>query len=111
MSPRSTMRSIAILLVAVLAVSAGAQNVRAVKSGTWLGCKDKDTKNELTDYLVDNDRVAVERAAMGYMLEGRCTIFKTGERVFVVDAALFSGLVKIRREGEYVSYWTNYEAI
>lgn len=101
----------AAVAVVLLCAPAEAQTERTIKAGTWVGCVTKEQKSELTGYLVDGDRAAFESAATRYILEGRCTIFETGERVFVVDTAIFSGLVKVRRRGETRSYWTNTEAV
>ena len=103
---RTAVRAVALVSL-LLAATATAQTVRTINTGTWLGCKTKETKDELTQYIVDGDRVAYRRAATTYILEGKCVLFDEGERVYLVDTALFSGLVKLRRPGETVSYWTN----
>lgn len=58
-----------------------------------------------------NDKQAFQQALTAGLLLGECIMFKNGEVVFIVDTAIFSGLVKVRRKGELVEYWTNIEAV
>lgn len=76
-----------------------------------IGCQDRDVLSKLTRYAVDKDQEAFKTAAMAAVLSGQCIVFKKGETVFLMDTAIFSGLVQLRRKGETVEYWTNFEAI
>ena len=98
--------------VLLMAVSSSyAQSVKTIKNGNWVGCQSKKIKNELTGYAVSGDNTAYKNAAVIYVMRGECTVFEQGEQTYVEDTAIFSGLVKLRRKGEIVSFWTNIEAI
>lgn len=45
------------------------------------------------------------------MLSGDCVVLAKNETVYIVERALFSGLVKVRRRGELVEYWTASDAV
>ena len=38
-------------------------------------------------------------------------MFKDDERVYIVDTAIFSGVIKVRRQGETNEFWTNLETV
>jgi hypothetical protein len=58
------------------------------------GCRDREAKDKLTQYAVDKDDAAFNSAWEEYASTGECVILKVGTAVFVVDSAIFSGLVK-----------------
>ena len=77
----------------------------------WWGCADRDYQGKLVGYLVDGDVAAFEAAWVRGKMAGTCATFTDGELVYVADTAIWSGLVKVRRQGELQEYWTNIEAI
>jgi hypothetical protein len=79
--------------------------------GDWIGCLTREQKGKLTSYSVQNDKEAYMREFGIGLIEGFCTMFKDGEIVYLMDTAIFSGLVCVRRKGEINTYWTNTEAI
>ena len=99
------------LLVVFVAMSVDAQKQYAVQPGTWVGCKSRETQDELVGYVVDDDKEAYRKALTGHLLTGECIMFERGETVYLEDTAMFSGLVKVRRRGETTAFWTNNEAI
>ena len=108
-----TLLSVVIALVVVGATfnatpaNAGGREVTSDR----LGCKSREYFEKLFRYVADGDKEAAKKAYMAGLLSGECTSFKKGEQVFTTDTAIFSGLVKLRRKGETVEYWTNFEAI
>jgi hypothetical protein len=82
-----------------------------IVSDKFIGCTSRDDNDLLTKLAVQGDTGAFQKALAAGLLTGRCTLFKHGEVVFVMDTAVLSGLVRIRRQGEVVEYWTNIEAI
>ena len=79
--------------------------------GDWIGCLTREQKGKLTSYSVQNDKEAYMREFGIGLIEGSCTMFKDGEIVYLMDTAIFSGLLCVRRKGEINIYWTNTEAI
>lgn len=84
---------------------------RHISGSQWCGCTDRDYFEKLVSYAVDKDNEAFSRALARGLLAGVCVRFSNGERVFIADTAIFSGLVKVRRSGETAEYWTNLEAV
>lgn len=75
------------------------------------GCRDREAKDKLTQYAVDKDDAAFNSAWEEYASTGECVILKVGTAVFVVDSAIFRGLVKLRPAGSTDEYWTEMESI
>lgn len=75
------------------------------------GCTDREYVDKLFGFVVDQDKEAFMRAISAGIATGHCTTFKVGEPVFLADTAIMSGLVKLRRKGETIEYWTAVEAI
>ena len=75
------------------------------------GCVSREDRNDLIQYLIQNDEQAFSNELAVLTLYGKATVFKKGEVVFLMDTKIFSGLVQVRREGETTKYWTNIEAI
>ncbi|HHS8321906.1 TPA: hypothetical protein ACTUO9_002023 [Legionella anisa] len=100
-----------IFLLLMFTFQVNAESRKISKDG-YFGCKSREYKDKLTQYAIDQDADAFKNALKAGILIGECTIFNEGEEVFVSDTAIFSaGLVKVRRKGEMLEYWTNMEAI
>ena len=82
-----------------------------ITSESKWGCTDREYVDKLIGFVVDQDKEAFMSAISAGIATGRCTTFKVGESVFLADTAIMSGLVKLRRKGETVEYWTAMEAI
>jgi hypothetical protein len=82
-----------------------------ISGGDWFGCTDRDYFEKIARYAAQKDQTAFEKALTAGIAAGICTLFSDGETVYVADTAILSGLVKVRRPGEVVEYWTNLEAI
>jgi hypothetical protein len=101
---------VTVISLFLMAGAAYAVDKQISKDG-YFGCKDKDYFEKLISYAVQNDKDAFTQGLAGGVLTGQCTMFKAGEKVFLVDTAIFSGLAKVRRKGNMAEYWTNMEAI
>ena len=85
--------------------------LRRIDGDNNIGCRSRDYHGRLTRYAVQGDREAWVQALADAALSGECTKFQAGEPVFLTDTAIFSGLVKIRHEGELTEYWTAMETV
>ena len=79
--------------------------ITALADGTitapTLGGASKDVTDQLVRYASDQDRTAVLRL----ILSGSATLLNSGQRVHLVETALFSGLVKVRIQGSIREWW------
>lgn len=96
--------------LALLAASAYAGDKR-ISSDSYFGCTSRDYFEKLVGYAAQKDMGAFKQGLAAGILAGQCTTFNTGESVFLAETAIFSGLVKVRREGSMAEYWTNIEAV
>lgn len=85
-------------------------NLRTISSAHF-GCVHREYLGQLTKYRLDNDQAAWMSALRSGTANGECTQFAPREQVYVDNTALFSGLVKVRKQGETQAYWTFMEAI
>jgi hypothetical protein len=84
---------------------------RRISGTNWVGCLDRDFFKQLVGFAAVKDNEAFARSLNAGLQLGACTRFQPGEVVFLEEAGIFSGLVRIRRKGETSAYWTNTEAI
>ena len=84
---------------------------RRISGDHWFGCTDREYFDKLNDYVAQKDAQAFRKALAAGVLTGICTLFKKGEVVYVTDATIFSGLVKVRRKGQLQEFWTYIEAV
>ena len=83
---------------------------RRISSDSFFGCTDLDYHKQLTNYAVQKDMEAFTKDLTDALLRGKCTLFKSGEEVVLVDTAFSPGLIKLKRKGDTVEYWTIIEA-
>ena len=75
-------------------------------------CTSKELLSKLIEMNeVQHDMVAYKNLVTAGVITGECIVLRPGEKVFIVDRTLFTGLIKIRRPGELNEYWTVMEAI
>lgn len=78
-----------------------------ITQGSYPAALDKADVEKVIEYVVQGDNAATQR-----MIDsGRVIILKEGLKVYLMETSLFSGLVKIRPEGQTIEVWTNLEAI
>lgn len=82
-----------------------------VSRASSAGCASKEAYEQLTKIAAQGDKEAFTRALAGGVLSGQCVIFNRGAVVFIDDTALFSGLVRLRPQGQVQAYWTAMETI
>lgn len=82
-----------------------------VSRASSAGCVSKEAYEQLTKIAVQGDKEAFSRALAAGVLSGQCTIFSRGAVVFIDDTAIFSGLVRLRPQGQVQAYWTAMETI
>ena len=85
--------------------------VRRISSDKFFGCTEKTYFEKLVVYFTQKNMNAFTKGLSDGVYAGLCTLFKSGDEVFVIDTAISSDLIKIRRKGEVAEYWTNVEAI
>ena len=78
---------------------------------SWFGATSKKELEEITRYATQKDAQAFKDAMVMGIANKKMTFFKNDEEVFLMDTAVLSGLVKVRRKGETVGYWTYLEAV
>lgn len=83
---------------------------KTILSDGYFGCIDENKFKKIVTYVSQGDREAFKQSLGTEILSGKCTMFSKGEEVFLVDVAMLSGMVKIRRKGDTTEYWTNREA-
>ncbi|MBU9260277.1 hypothetical protein LGM85_01190 [Burkholderia multivorans] len=101
-------------LSALVAQSASADSrpgVHQIKNGPWLGCDTEDRFGKIMSYSISGDTAAFKKAAVAAINAGSCTLFRTGQTVYLSDVKILGGTVKVRRDGETEEYWTAREAV
>ena len=99
-----------IVLAALLAPVSAQQATYHIEGAGWFGCTTEELFDEISGYRVSGDKQAFEDAMMAGLMTGECTIFEDGETVYLEDTSIWSGMVQVRRPGERLKYWTNFEA-
>jgi len=84
---------------------------KRIASNSYFGCESREYFGKLVRYIVQKDTEAFKNGLASAVMTGTCTLFNSGEEVFLADTAIFSGMVKVRRRGEAAEYWTNLEAV
>jgi len=98
------------LSVAFISTPSEAQPKR-ITGNNYFGCKNREYRDKITNYIVQGDKQAFMKALGSGVASGECILFDAGEEVFVTDTAILSGLLKVRRKGQTIEYWTNTEAV
>jgi hypothetical protein len=71
------------------------------------GCPSKDDFDLLAKLFVQQDLDAANR----FRFLHNCIPLPENRKVYIMDTALFDGLIEIRFEGETEAWWTNVEAV
>lgn len=82
-----------------------------ITKDNFTGCQRKEFNEKLTQYAIQNDYVAFEKAVNLGIAIGQCARFTEGETVFVTDTAIFSGLVRVRKPEGIAEYWVPLDAV
>jgi hypothetical protein len=76
-----------------------------------LACTDREYLTRQLGYAADKDEEAFNRGMIDGIRLGICIVLAEGDVVYVEESAFFSGLIRVRRKGETVAYWTSFEAV
>jgi|GEM_PF-5985864 len=85
--------------------------IRKIVRENQFGCTNREDYKKIIRYAVEEDAQAFLWALATGIEDGRCTMFELGETVFLADTAVFSGMVKIRKQGGTQEFWTAIEAV
>lgn len=99
------------LTVIILLLAFSPAYGETIRHADNFGCKSRDYYDRMGDYAASKDMVAFRKGLAIGLMSGQCIMFKVGQSVHLDDTAFFSGLVKLRPEGELDGYWVNGEAI
>ncbi len=103
-------KQLAIIALAFISLSASALE-KTITQDQNIGCQDRDYYDKLIRYAVDKDMDAFSQGLTAGILSGQCVMFEKGEKVYVADTAVFSGMIKLRKKGSMAEYWTVMEAV
>ncbi|WP_252180210.1 hypothetical protein [Endozoicomonas sp. 4G] len=70
-------------------------------------CQSKDFYSKTALYAAQGDRDAFVKSLGAGILTGECIMLEPGQKIFISDTELLSGLVRLRKPGETVEYWTD----
>jgi hypothetical protein len=106
-------RKIIYCIAATLAMASSASYAQSqrITGGPWFGCLDKEVHSKISKIGVSGDKEAFKKVLLGALMAGACVQLKSGQSVYLEDTSIFSGLVKLRPQGETSGYWTNIEAV
>lgn len=76
---------------------------------TNYGCKNEAEFDRIVRLHAQGDETASKNSLNMLTSNGACTVFNSGERVYIAATGIFK--VKVRREGENDTYWTFLEAV
>lgn len=75
------------------------------------GCRDSGIYQRVVSYVAQGHVEAGTRLLAAETLRGQCLQFEAGERVYLADVGISSGLVKIRKPGNPLEVWTGIRMI
>ena len=77
---------------------------------TW-GCQQRETLAHITELRAQGDSKATV-AALSAGIDARdCITLDRGDEVYLADAAVLSGLSRVRKAGQTAAYWVAFEAV
>lgn len=98
-------------LAALVHASAALAQSKTIASNGHFGCTTKEQYTTLVGYAQAKDNEAFKKGIVAGLASGRCTTFRAGETVFLLDVSLLSGTAKVRQKGEVKEFFTSIEAI
>lgn len=84
---------------------------KTITMDNQFGCIEKNDYEKIVGYATGGDKDAFMNSLAGKISNGRCTMFNRGDEVFLTEAAILSGAVRLRRKGKTTEYWTAFEAV
>lgn len=111
MRAKSAVAAAAMMLSALGAVAASAEQRSTISGERFAGCRSQEELQKLNRYAAQGDQNGWSNAMAGANMRGECTMFRKGEAVFVIEPVTASGLTKVRRREQSKEYWTLSEAV
>ena len=101
--PRTAVMAVFVVLTFVGCLDSATEHV---VWGDWsgdsaVGCQSRNYYETIVRHATQDPE-----AFRQVMLSGDCVVLAKNETVYILERAFFSGLVKVRRRGELVEYWT-----
>jgi hypothetical protein len=93
-----------VVLITVLTLAASAATAVAGEgtiTTVTFGATSKEVSGKVTRYAIDKDGAAI----LQLVQRGLVILLQPGQRVYLVETALFSGLVKVRLKGSTDEVW------
>ena len=81
-----------------------------ITQNTW-GCQQRSTLAHITELRAQGDTQATTAALSAGIDAQDCVTLDVGDEVYVVDAAVLSGLSRVRKAGQTAAYWVALEAV
>lgn len=80
-------------------------------SGTRIGCATPELMKRMQSIAATGDEVAYKKAILRGVIAENIAIFDEGEKVYVIEVAVWSSLVKVRPVGEDLEWWLSESSI
>ena len=77
---------------------------------TW-GCQQQGTLAHITELRAQGDMEATTAALSAGIDAQDCITLDRGDEVYLTDAAVLSGLSRVRKAGQTAAYWVAFEAV
>ena len=77
---------------------------------TW-GCQQRETLAHITELRAQGDMEATTAALSAGIDAQDCITLDRGDEVYLADAAVLSGLSRVRKAGQTAAYWVAFEAV
>jgi len=81
-----------------------------VAGSSWVGCKNREELEKLSEYAHQHDEVAFKKLLARDLANGECRYMKNGETVYITDVSIL-GYTKVRPRGEIDEYWVLTQAL
>ena len=100
-------------LIAALGLMAFSAQVDAgtIQGQMQFGCQSKRVFKTIMQHAVRHDNDAFRTDLITALYTGNCVMFKEGERAYIMDSELLSGIILVRRAGGTKRYWASMGAV
>ena len=76
-----------------------------------IGCQSREYFEKILEFIAQKDDFAANYMINFALKNGQCSRFLAQEKIFIMDKALLAGLIKIRRKGHLIEFWTYLECL
>jgi hypothetical protein len=109
--PKSIFKFLTFSSILMFSTVSYADSANYIKKDGYFGCKSLEYREKLGMLVAQGDRETFAKGLYSGVAAGVCVLFDPGDKVYIVDTKVFSGLVKVRPQGDMDGYWTNLEAV